>query len=201
MTGPGDDRPAFNAQLRQTLWAGLTGRAGDVTGAPGADLRATLQAAFGEGRRAGSVNTRAAAQGLGVTQRQVQYYLSGQRRPGAATRDRIAAAARRAATTQRGRRTATAAVRRSPLGRTGARLTVRGKQGPIRAGTAYRRDRRVDVDLPRDDLDALLSAYEQGGDRAAVDWLSGYLDAAYVDNWSFENIDGLQLGDPEDPDR
>lgn len=198
------EKSGFSSRLRQALFSGLTGRGGDVSGRPDGDLRTLLQTAFGEGRRPGGVDTRAAAEGLGVTQRTVQRWLAGAGRQshGASPEHMkaIARKARQAASTQAGRRAATAAVRQGPLPRTGARLTVRGMQGPMRSGSDYRRTRAVDFDLEPGDVDGLLSAYERGGDRAAVGWLEGHADATYVADWSFESIDDLSLRDREDPD-
>ncbi len=194
------DKPGFTPDLRQTLFGALTGRAGDVTGRPDGDLRGMLQAAFGEGRRPGGVDTRSAAQGLGVTQRTVQRWLAGADRQRHQANPQhlkaIASRARQAASTQRGRRTSVADVRQGPLARRGARLSVRGVQGPIRAGTDYRRLRRVDVELQPEDVDALLSAYERGGDRAFVSWLEGHMDQQYVADWGFESIADLELRGP-----
>lgn len=199
------DKRGFTSNLRQTLFGGLTGRGGDVSGRPDGDLRAMLQTAFGEGRRPGGVDTRAAAEGLGVTQRTVQRWLAGADRQSHGANPEhmkaIARKARQAATTQSGRRAATAAVRQGPLARNGARLTVRGQQGPMRSGNDYRRFRAVDFDLGPEDVNALLSAYERGGDRAAVGWLESHADAQYVADWSFESISDLNMGDREDPDR
>lgn len=199
------DKPGFNARLRQSLFGGLTGRRDtDVSGRPDGDLRRLLQTAFGEGRRPGGVDTRAAAEGLGVTQRTVQRWLAGQDRQshGASPvhMKAIAAKARQAASTQAGRRAATAPVRQGRLSRNGARLTVRGKQGPMRAGNDYRRVRAVDFDLQPRDVDGLLSAYEQEGDKGAVRWLEKHADETYVADWSFESIQDLNLRDLEDPD-
>ncbi len=194
------DKPGFTPQLRQTLFGALTGRAGEVTGRPDGDLRAMLQGAFGEGRRRGGVDTRAAAQGLGVTQRTVQRWLAGtgRQRHGASPEHlkAIASRARQAASTQKGRRTAMAAARRGPLTRNGARLTVRGQQGPLRAGKEYRRMRRLDLDLQPEDVEALMSAYERGGDKAFVAWLEGHADAEYVADWGFDSVEDLELRDP-----
>jgi hypothetical protein len=196
------DKPGFTPDLRQTLFGALTGRAGEVTGRPDGDLRGMLQAAFGEGRRPGGVNTRAAAESLGVTQRTVQRWLAGagrqRHRANPEHLRAIAARARQAATTQRGRRAALGAVRQGPLPRHGARLTIRGEQGPSRAGRDYRRFRKVDLMLSPEDVDAALSAYERGGDRGFVTWLEGHADQEYVNDWGFDRIENLEMRDPND---
>lgn len=188
------DKRGFTAGLRQTLFGALTGRAGDVTGRPDGDLRAMLQAAFGEGRRPGGVNTRAAADSLGVTQRTVQRWLAGaqRQRHGASPEHMkaIARQARQAASTQRGRRAAVAAARQGPLARNGGQLTVRGKQGP----RGYERVRRIDLTVGPDQVQAALNAYERGGDRAFVSWLEGEVDQEYVAGWNVEEIEDFGFG-------
>lgn len=195
------DKNGFTAGLRQTLFGALTGRAGDVTGDPGGDLRAMLQAAFGEGRRPGGVNTRAAADSLGVTQRTVQRWLAGAGRQSHGANPEhlrtIARLARQAASTQRGRRAAVAAARQGPVARNGGQLTVRGKQGPRN----YERTRRVDLTVGPDEVQAALSAYERGGDRAFVTWLEGEFDSQYVADWNVDSIEDFRFGsaDPDEP--
>lgn len=194
------DKPGFTPGLRQTLFGALTGRSGDVTGRRDGDLRAMLQAAYGEGQRPGSVNTRAAAQALGVDIRSVQRWVRGTNGASPEHRKTIAKKAKQAASTQRGRRAAAAAVRRGPLARNGARLSIRGAQGPSRAGEDYRRFRKVDLLLGPGDVDGMLSAYEQGGDRAVVSWMEGHFDREYVADWGFDSITEMELRDPgEEP--
>lgn len=188
------DKEGFTPNLRQTLFGALTGRAGDVTGRPDGDLRGMLQAAFGEGRRPGGVNTRAAADSLGVTQRTVQRWLAGaeRQRHGASPEHMkaIARRARQAASTQRGRRVAVAAARQGPLARNGGQLTVRGRQGP----RGYERLRRIDLAVRPDQVDAALTAYERGGDRAFVTWLEGEVDQEYVAGWNVQDIEDFGFG-------
>lgn len=192
------DKPGFTPGLRQTLFGALTGQPGDVTGRPDGDLRSQLQAAFGPGRRPGSVNTTAAAQALGVSQRTVQRWLAGRHGAKPEYRKAIAGRARQAASTQRGRRAAVAAARRGPLVRNGAQLRISGQQGPA-ADRKYRRPRSIDLGLDPQDVDALLTAYERGGDKGAVAWIEGHADAVYVDDWMFDSISNLELRDPYEP--
>ena len=187
----------FTPRLRSTLFTALTGRAGDVSGKADADPAGMLLAAFGEGRR-GGVNTRAAAQGLGVSQRTVQRWLAPEghqrSRPSAGHRKTLTASARRAATTKQGRRRALADARDGAKARRITRLSVTGMQGPTVDGKEYRRYRKVDINLDPDAVESMWGAYEDGGDKGLVSWLAGYAGDEYVPDWGFDSIDDLQLG-------
>lgn len=171
-------------------------RRGDADVAAGASVRGMLQAAYGRGPRGGAVNARAAAQDLGVSPGTVRRWAAGTQRPSPAHLKALQSAARRAATTKRGRRGATADFRASARGRqalrTGDKLRVSGTQGP----RDYPRDREVAVDMSPEDLEAMLRAYEEGGDRGLRDWMEGYLDNNYVAGWEFLTIDDLGIGPP-----
>lgn len=196
------DKKGFTADLRSTLFAALSGRTGaDASGRTTGDVRGMLLAAYGEGRR-GGVNTRAAAQDLGVSQRTVQRWLAApgrqRSRPSAGHLRSLATRARQAATTRRGRQAAIAQARKSSMSRYGAKLVVRGDQGPTAQGRQYRRHRKIDLVLDPDAVEAMWSAYEQSGDRGVVSWLESYADQQYVANWGFDSITGLELGDPRE---
>ena len=47
-----------------------------------------------------------------------------------------------------------------------------------------------------EDVEAMLRAYEEGGDRGLRDWMEGYLDNNYVAGWEFLTIDDLGIGPP-----
>lgn len=184
------DRDGFTPELRGRLFAAVTGRGGDVTGTGSvADM---LRATYGETRR-GGVNTRAAAENLGVSQRTVQRWIAGANRPSAAHQRDITGNARRTATTQRGRRAALSGPRRSSLSRNGARLNIAGAQGPSLDGKDYKRRRAVTLTLDPAAAQAMLDSYERRGDRGLVTWLEGYADEAYVSGWSFDSIDDITV--------
>jgi hypothetical protein len=58
----------------------------------------------------------------------------------------------------------------------GDKLRISGTQGP----RAYPRDRQVSVDIDPEQIEAMLTAYEEGGDRGLHDWMADYLDNNYV---------------------
>ncbi|MFK4298193.1 hypothetical protein ABH924_003354, partial [Arthrobacter sp. GAS37] len=85
------EKQAGVAGARKALFGFFTGREGDVSGKPAGegvehgvdisgDLHNQLIAAYGTNRR-GGVDTAKAAKSLGVTQRAVNYWLSGKYRP------------------------------------------------------------------------------------------------------------------------
>jgi hypothetical protein len=194
------DRDEFTPQLRATLFSAVTGRAGDVSGTSD-DVRGMLEAAFGPGPR-GGVNTRAAAKELGVSQRTVQRWLAAEGRQRSRPRidhlKDLTKRARQAATTKQGRRGALSPARKDSMSRYGAKLVVRGQQGPRRAGRDYIRYRRTDLVLDPADVEALRDAYEAGGDKAFMGWMENHFDQNYVDGWAFSRIESLDFTDPRE---
>ena len=63
-----------------------------------------------------------------------------------------------------------------------ARLVVDAYQGPGDSEGEHMRDRAVTHMLDRDQLEAMWSAYEQGGDKGMQAWLSG-TGESYLDGW------------------
>lgn len=193
------ERPGFTASLRSALFAALTGREGDVSGQPTGDVRSMLAAAYGPGPR-GGINTRAAGHDLGVSQRTVQRWVAGEghqrNRPSSTHLQTLAGKARQAATTRRGRRAALTGARSSPATRYGAKLSIRGVQGPTAAGREYRRPRQIMLQLDPDAVNDMLDAYEARGDKGLVGWLETYSSDTYVDGWGFDSIEHLDLDDP-----
>jgi transcriptional regulator with XRE-family HTH domain len=160
-----------------------------------------LQAAYGRGPRGGAVNAKAAAQDLGVSPGTVRRWAAGTQRPSLGRLAALRAAARRATTTKRGRRAATADFRSSAQGRqalrTGSKIWVSGEQGVGGYDQAYARDRRVATDITADELEAMLRAYEEGGDRGLREWMTAFFDDKYVAGWDFVTIDDFGIGTPE----
>ncbi|MBV6762661.1 terminal protein [Rhodococcus opacus] len=190
---------------RSMVFGALTGRPeAAVTPQAGGrpDLKGMLLAAYGLNRR-GGLDTATAAKDLGVTQRTVQRWVAsaGHQRIAAPKRDTLSALmkkARQAATTQRGRKAALAAVRASKQGKAlanhGGHIRIRGHQGPSAAGKTYKRDREIRLELSPSEVEAMWSAYEQGGDKAFSSWITDHADIQYVAGWEFERIDEMHLG-------
>lgn len=188
---------------RQSVFQGLFGRRDvelDVSG-KSSNIVAMLRTAFGEGRQGRPVDTKAAASGLGVSQRTVQRWIAGEgkQRIKAPRTEHLAAlrkASRQAATTRKGRKRMIDDARRSrrfAQGQAkGIRLTVRGMSGFADGGQHYLRYRSVPLKLTPDQVDAMWSAYEQGGDKGFSQWLTSR-SQDYLTGWEYESIDSLQF--------
>lgn len=188
------------AEQSNTFLRRISGRR-EADSAEGTSTRGMLQAVFGRGPRGAAVNARAAAQQLGVSLGTVRRWAAGTQQP---SRDRLAAiraAARRVTTTKRGRRGATADFRSSPQGRqalsVGSKIWVSGEQGVGGYDQGYARDRRVANDISPEEIEALLRAYEEGGDEGLRDWMKQFFDDKYVAGWDFVTIDDFGIGTPE----
>jgi hypothetical protein len=84
-------------------------------------------------------------------------------------------------------------VRGQSAYRLGARLRIRGLQGPGRAGKDYPRQRATELLLDPADADAMLTAYEQGGDRGFVDWATNYWGQEYLPDWGFQTVEEVDI--------
>jgi hypothetical protein len=188
------------AAQSNTFYRRISGRR-EADAAEGTNPRGMLQAAYGRGPRGGAVNAKAAAQDLGVSPGTVRRWAAGTQRPSLGRLAALRAAARRATTTKRGRRAATADFRSSAQGRqalrTGSKIWVSGEQGVGGYDQAYARDRRVATDITADELEAMLRAYEEGGDRGLREWMTAFFDDKYVAGWDFVTIDDFGIGSPE----
>ena len=71
-----------------------------------------------------------------------------------------------------------------------------GQQGPLRSGTAYRRRRKITLDLTPEATEEMLTAYEDGGDKGYMAWLEGYASENYLDDWGFDSITDVAVDDP-----
>lgn len=188
---------------RQSVFQGLFGRRDvefDVSG-KGSNIVSMLRTAFGEGRQGRPVDTKAAAAGLGVSQRTVQRWIAGEgkQRIKAPRADHLASlrkASRQAATTRKGRKRMVDEARKSrkfAQGQTkGIKLTVRGMSGFSDAGQHYLRYRSVPLKLTPDQVDAMWNAYERGGDKGFSEWLTSR-SQDYLTGWEYESIDSLQF--------
>lgn len=188
------------AAQSNTFLQRISGRR-EADAAEGASMRGMLQAVFGRGPRGAAVNARAAAESLGVSPGTVRRWAAGTQQPTPGRLAAIRAAARRVSSTKRGRRAATAGFRSSTQGsqalRTGSKIWVSGEQGVGGYDQGYARDRRVATDIDPDEIEALLRAYEEGGDRALRDWIKQFFDDKYVAGWDFVTIDDFGIGTPE----
>ncbi|MFK4299893.1 DNA-binding XRE family transcriptional regulator, partial [Arthrobacter sp. GAS37] len=150
--------------------------------------------------RRGGVDTAKAAKSLGVTQRAVNYWLSGKYRPKVEVQKTIATKSRQAATTKRGRQRLVQHAR-AQMAKTknkSPQIFVVGNQGPRNADPNYLRHRVTNLwqNLGPDDVDTFISAWEEGGETAALEWLTQAFGDSYLDEWGFESIDQISFTDP-----
>lgn len=188
------------AAQSNTFFRRISGRR-EADSAEGTSMRGMLQAVFGRGPRGGAVNARAAAQSLGVSPGTVRRWAAGTQQPSSGRLAAIRQAARRVTSTKRGRRGATADFRSSAQGsqalRGGSKIWVSGVQGVGGYEKDYSRDRRVATNISPSEIEAMLRAYEDGGDSGLRDWMREFFDEKYVDQWDFVTIDDFGIGTPE----
>lgn len=188
--------------LSDKVFRRLSGRAEADTSRT-ASARGMLQAAFGRGPRGGPVDTKAAAEALGVARGTVRRWAAGTQQPSFDHLTALRAAARRTTTTKRGRKAAVDEFRSSTTGKAalqrGTKIWVYAYQGiPAPKDKDYARDRTIYHDVSAEDLEAMLRAYEQRGDDGFRDWLND-VGKAYMrgDDWEFTDI--YDLGFDERP--
>ncbi|HQZ85740.1 MAG TPA: hypothetical protein PLB21_08975 [Actinomycetota bacterium] len=191
------------SDLRGKLFAALTGRQVDVSGTAGADLRGQLMAVGGpSGRTKSGIDLTKAAKGLGVSRRTVERWVKTEQtgdgqRPSPGHAKKLATKARQAATTKAGRKAALAGstVRQAVASR-GARLSITGLQGPRAAGRDYMRKRTTLLELDPSDAEAMMNAWENGGEKGFMTWATGHWGNEYLDDWKFESVDDLDVERP-----
>lgn len=192
------------ANLRQTIFTAITGRSGaDVAGRADGDIAGMLLAIGGPSSRTRSgIDLSKAAKALGVSRRTVERWVrtaqtgTGQR-PSPAHAKTLARKARQAATTKAGRRAALAgSTLRQAIASRGARVSITGLQGPRAAGRDYLRRRTTQLDLDPSDAEAMLDAWEAGGEKGFMDWATNHWGQEYLDDWRFDGIDNLDIERP-----
>lgn len=191
------------SDLRGKLFSALTGRDADVSGQPGGDLRGMLMAVGGASRRTQSgIDLTKAAKSLGVSRRTVERWVKTEQtgagqRPSARHAKSLAKKARQAATTKAGRRAALAgSTMRQAIASRGARLSITGLQGPHAAGRDYMRNRTTQLELDPADAEAMMDAWESGGEKGFMDWATGHWGNEYLDDWKFDAVDGIDIERP-----
>jgi DNA-binding transcriptional regulator YdaS (Cro superfamily) len=188
---------------------GISGRSQADSSSTGSPL-GKLQAAFGRGPRGGAVNTRQAADALGVAPATVRRWANGTQQPSPDHAKALTVAARRATSTKAGRRALIDDFRNSAKGKAamtqGSLTTIRvaGYQGP--SGQKARKDdycrERVTplAKLTPEHIEAMLRAYEQDGDEGLHRWMT---DAAqekdpsglvrYHEDWEYITVDRFDI--------
>ncbi|PPG77512.1 XRE family transcriptional regulator [Rathayibacter rathayi] len=187
--------PAENpTRRRNTLFQALTGREGAQTSgkAPG-DVKGMLSTLYGTSRRGEStIDTRAAAKGLGVSQRTVQRWLKADTKPAGVNLQKLTKKSRQAATTKRGRAATVRRTANPDFKKNGVKVEIRGWQGPTN-DPDYKRNRRAMQNLTPEQYEGLLDAYAQGGDEAAMVYVQAVFADKYVDDWQFNTVERFDL--------
>lgn len=184
---------------RQTYFRAISGRhEADVSNQ--ASAKGMLVAAFGRGARGAAVNAKAAAAKLGVAASTVRRWASGKQSPTPAHLAALKTESQKAATTKTGRKAATDAFRASAHGRSalsgGTSLWISGNQGPGgNVSDEYTKDRTIRQSIDVDDVQAMLRAYEDGGDQGLHAWMTQVAGDKYLADWGFISIDDFGFGD------
>lgn len=192
------------ATQRRALFSAITGRSSAGTTGASNDVKGMLSNLYGAPRTVkdkngstrtiSAVDTREAARRLGVTQRTVQRWLSGQNKPTSVHMKKIQTRSRQAATTKRGReRAVKRAIRNAPPTRA-VKVTVTGFQGPHGAREPYGRNRNAVHNLSAEEYQQFLQAYTEGGDSAAAKYLELTFQDYAAEGWTFKTIDNVHIG-------
>lgn len=187
-----------NTSTRRTaLFRALTGNTNANVG--GGDVAGMLRTVYGTTRRGEfRVDTREAAQRLGVSQRTVQRWLKSTHAPAPDHFKALQTKSRQAVTTKRGR---ARAIRRATTGinaearQKGASVRIAGNQGPAGGDASYARDRVTARNLSPEEYEDLLNAYAEGGDAAALEYMQSVWNEKYVDGWAFNSVHDMRLGE------
>jgi len=200
---------ADSSGLRGRVFAALTGNnQADVSG-KGDDVTGMLMAIGGPSSRTRSgIDLTQAAGSLGVSRRTVERWVksaatgTGQR-PSPTHSKALTGKARQAASTKAGRKAALSGVRAAKTFARGARISINGMQGPHAAGRDYLRERTTQLELDPEAVEAMLDAYEQGGEKAFTAWATNHWGVdggdgapAYLDDWRFESMNSVDLEGP-----
>lgn len=200
-----DDRAAQGRAIFEGLggvFQNLTGKSYDdvtsdeMTGSP----RSMLQYLFPGRSDRQQIDTRLAAQRLGVSQRTVQRWARDDRIPRAETLKKVRTRTRQTVTTKRGRtQMAKRLAATAPsTGRT-RRITIHGLQGPTTDPNdrQYLRLGNSHLNMSPEQQAELYEAWASGGDDAAIQYLTSKFDGGYVDGWRFHGIDGISWKDAQ----
>lgn len=187
------------AVQRGAMFSALTGTTGASVTGNSNDVRGMLTAVYGTTRRGkDAIDTREAAKRLGVSQRTVQRWITGQNKPSTDHLKKLQTRSRQSATTKRGRARALKRATASKRIQTDAvRVRVGGTQGP----QGYQRDRNSAQKLSPEEYQGLLDAYATGGDNGALNFLQSVYGEKYVDNWKFDQISDFRIDGLSDIDR
>lgn len=186
--------------LRGKIFSALTRSDADVSGSATGDLRGMLLAVGGSSARTRSgIDLTQAAHKLGVSRRTVErWYKTSQtgqgQRPSARHAKELTRKSRQAASTKTGRKAALGrAASVKAITSRGGRISLKGLQGPRAHGKEYMRFRTTELDLSPEQAQAMLDAWEAGGEKGFMDWAGRQWDADYLPDWKFEQLDSIDV--------
>ncbi|MCS5524752.1 helix-turn-helix domain-containing protein [Curtobacterium flaccumfaciens pv. oortii] len=185
---------------RRSLFEAFTGNRGAAVGGESTSVRSMLGTLYGTTRNGqAAIDTREAARRLGVSQRTVQRWIKNDHAPSASHLKDLQKRSRQAATTKRGRARALRRARRQQgPQKQGVKVSVNGTQGP----KDYPREgRNSSQKLTPEEYENLLNAYAEGGDTAAMEYLTAVYSEQYVDNWQFNKVADFRISGLSDLDR
>ena len=203
------DDPGDRAAQRNAFFEGLTGRKGTkANGEPGweqgrglSDIarstRSMLEYNFAGRSARHPVDTRTAAERLGVSQRTVQRWLRGDSQPRPEAMKKLTTRTRQTVTTKQGRSRLAAQMKES-IGTENRTIKVTGRQGPTAdpnaTGTDRPRGGSSALSMTPEEQAGLYDAWANGGDSGATSYLERLYDqpGRYVANWHFHGIKGLE---------
>lgn len=179
--------PNDNAGIK-TIHQALTGR-----NMPSSteDIRGMLQNVYGTVKDGEiHVDTRKVAQYMKVSQRTVQRWMKGTNVPSADHKKSLTKKSRQTITTKRGRaRSLKQATKQASQAKKPVTVNVAGLQGP----RGYERDRNSKKEISPEEYEQLLASYADGGDPAALEYLTGIYSDRYVDDWHFGDVSGFRI--------
>lgn len=189
-----EPKPPTPSERRSTFFAALTGRKSAEVSGKSDNIVGMLQTLF---PKEGKIDTRRAADRLGVSQRTVQRWAKGEQKPKADNLATLNKRARQAATTKAGRKEAIKAQLHGKLARQGAKITIRGHQGVPGAnihGDKYSRFRSATLKMTPEQMQDLYTAYAESGDTGLHDFLEQQYTSNYgAGQWNMDFINQIDL--------
>jgi hypothetical protein len=86
---------------------------------------------------------------------------------------------------------------RQAIANRGARLSITGlSKGPHAAGRDYMRNRTTQLELDPAEAEAMMNAWENGGEKGFMAWATGHWGNEYLDDWKFDAVDGIDIERP-----
>ncbi|MFE2936801.1 helix-turn-helix domain-containing protein [Streptomyces sp. NPDC059278] len=133
------------------------------------------------------LSTKDVAERLGVSERSVQRWASGEGKPRWGNAAKLKNFVR---DSPEMRRAQLSNLREARIKNQGSRIKVKGEMGVTAGGKKYRRNREIEANLSPDAMSEVMEKWLQGDDQGAMDALHEALGSEYVDG--FELADALE---------